>query len=172
MYNDDPLRQRRPQHTHFTSDKGHTHTDTPTLEGRQSRADQLTGWASSGAHETARACGVYHAGTICDLGNGVGDPSTEEGRLVLGTRERQLTGNLPHAAAMCSATDMRCAINDDHVRVVQLTSSSYTASWTTCPAPCPASCCEQTHHGHAPATEGLEEQHLQVRVAARPQVAV
>ena len=26
---------------------------------------------------------------------------------------------------MCSATDMRCAINDDHVRVVQLTSSSY-----------------------------------------------
>ena len=30
-----------------------------------------------------------------NLGNGVGDPSTEEGRLVLGTRERQLTGNLP-----------------------------------------------------------------------------
>ena len=32
---------------------------------------------------------------------------------------------ISHAAAMCSATDMRCAINDDHVRVVQLTSSSY-----------------------------------------------
>ena len=33
--------------------------------------------------------------------------------------------SISHAAAMCSATDMRCAINDDHVRVVQLTSSSY-----------------------------------------------
>ena len=43
-------------HTHFTSDKGHTHTDTPTLEGRQSRADQLTGWASSGALSTHGIC--------------------------------------------------------------------------------------------------------------------
>ena len=40
---------------------------------------------------------------------------------------------------MCSATDMRCAINDDHVRVVQLTSSSYCFLDNlsrTCPAPC------------------------------------
>ena len=43
---------------------------------------------AAGEGETARACGVYHAGTICDLGNGVGDPSTEEGRLVLSHCER------------------------------------------------------------------------------------
>ena len=32
----------RATHTHFTSDKGHTHTNTPTLEDRRSRADRPT----------------------------------------------------------------------------------------------------------------------------------
>ena len=45
-----PATTTKATHTHFTSDKGHTHTDTPTLEGRQSQADRPTGWASSGAH--------------------------------------------------------------------------------------------------------------------------
>ena len=45
--------------------------------------------------------------------------------LVLGTPASDSSRAISHAAAMCSATDMRCAINDDHVRVVQLTSSSY-----------------------------------------------
>ena len=33
----------RATHTHFTSDKGHTHTNTPTLGDRRSRADRPTG---------------------------------------------------------------------------------------------------------------------------------
>ena len=47
MYNDRPATATKATHTHFTSDKGHTHTNTPTLEGRRSRADRPTGWASS-----------------------------------------------------------------------------------------------------------------------------
>ena len=33
----------RATHTHFTSDKGHTHTNTLKLEDRRSRADRPTG---------------------------------------------------------------------------------------------------------------------------------
>ena len=43
MYNDDPLMATRATHTHFTSHKGHTHTDTPTLGDRGSRADRYGG---------------------------------------------------------------------------------------------------------------------------------
>lgn len=46
-------------------------------------------------HHTQTAPRRTRARYDANLGNGVGDPSTEEGRLVLGTRERQLTGNLP-----------------------------------------------------------------------------
>ena len=62
------------------------------------------------------------------------------------------------------------AISDDHVRVVQLTSSSYcfldNLSRTL------SRILLNKRTTGTLATEGLEEQHLQVRVAARQQVAV
>ena len=81
-------------------------------------------WLST-PHSNGAKAHTSRARYDANLGNGVGDPSTEEGRLVLGTPASDSSRAISHAAAMCSATDMRCAINDDHVRVVQLTSSSY-----------------------------------------------
>ena len=63
----------------------HQHQETPTH--------------SNGAKRRTRA--RYDA----NLGNGVGDPSTEEGRLVLGTRERQLTGDLIKSNAYFTVWD-------------------------------------------------------------------
>ena len=67
-----------------------------------------------------------------NLGNGVGDPSTEEGRLVLGTRERQLTGNLPrrrhvqrHTTVYTHRGAPTTEIRVRHSQITQHTESTY-----------------------------------------------
>ena len=68
-----------------------TNTTHKETEFRVQRTSILTEEHNETQTAPRRACARFDA----NLGNGVGDPSTEEGRLVLGTRERQLTGNLP-----------------------------------------------------------------------------
>ena len=74
MYNDDPLRQPGPHTRSYTpkrwqkphtgarthsleSDKGHTHTHTPTLEDQRSRVDQPTGVGAVGCSRSGAARG-------------------------------------------------------------------------------------------------------------------
>ena len=63
----------RATHTHFTSDKGHTHTSTPTLGDRRSRADRPRGELGRGEVDVAqRWADALQRRPAREVGGGVG----------------------------------------------------------------------------------------------------